>query len=257
MTLNPSLIFALLLVPACAGEADFALDGSAEDGGWQADLGFAEVSDSAARDATARDDAALPADGSPGSDTSGPGNKTCSELQSCINKCTAGDTACAQSCVGQSAAQAQAQYAQLNTCFNQQAKSTCAAQCAVAQSDACLYCIANACEQHYFACFGGGPATPGFGDDCGSAACVTGLKCLRFAETPTKGFCSKACDNPGHACAGAPPSTMSFCFNSSAPNTSSMCLFICEVAGLTAPCPPGLTCAAADPPGSGQRVCVN
>lgn len=100
----------------------------------------------------------------------------------------------------------------------------------------------------------------GFGALCDQTRpCGSGLACVVDPSAGLLGFCSHECKKPSQRCSGAPSSTFAACLLTLRSGAHA-CVFLCKTAGRTPstfPCPHELTCSpTANPPGSGQHVCV-
>ena len=71
-----------------------------------------------------------------------------------------------------------------------------------------------------------------------------------------KGFCTKACNNPGGLCGGGPAGSLAHCVLASADGSQLFCAFHCTLDSFPYRCPSEMTCGDETPPGSGQRPCV-
>lgn len=188
---------------------------------------------------------------------------SCIKLVQCLNDC-AGNADCRTGCLAKGTAEAQQQVEALMKCYDAAISGDCAASCTDPSAQACQDCVQPACKAELDACAGtGGPPVQGFGDACDPAAqpttCPAGLEC-KPVSAPEKGFCTKACTNPGEACAGAAEGQLAACILGYEGDPATYCAFLCELkdsggATQTFQCPSTLTCGEEDPPNSGQKGC--
>lgn len=100
-------------------------------------------------------------------------------------------------------------------------------------------------------------ATGTFGDTCtATKICTAKYLCVFLGASSTKGFCTQSCPTQAKACSGGSTGTMPYCILKDSKNNY-YCVFLCKWQGGKASCPKQLTCSpTANPPGSGQHVCV-
>ncbi len=100
-------------------------------------------------------------------------------------------------------------------------------------------------------------ATGTFGDPCSATKiCTAKYLCVFLGAGTTKGFCTKSCPTQSKACSGGAKGTVPYCILKDSKNKY-YCVFLCKWQGGKASCPSKLTCSpTANPPGSGQHVCV-
>jgi hypothetical protein len=89
--------------------------------------------------------------------------------------------------------------------------------------------------------------------------CTSGLFCLQGPAGGTVGFCTKTCPSTSSAaCPNTPTGTAAYCVVTDADsNGDKGCAFACREGATNYTCPGQLKCeTTADPPGSGQYLCL-
>jgi len=245
-----TMLFVLLLIPACSDDGSPGTDGHAStDGGFTLDGQADQQPWETAPDASASDGVMVdgPADaqptdtgadwllwpdgappwpdgGPPWPDGGGPGTHSCDDVYSCVYYCSS--QSCINACIAQGTVVAQQRFSAMMVCLSTADAGTCSSACSNPQSQACQSCLYSACGTEIVACIGGslpdggpppsdgGPPPsdgwPVVGDGGGSATCDQLLQCMYNCTTSA---CGQACYNTGSPAAQAQYTALANCID--------------------------------------------